>query len=343
MIALVVGLFLASQPLAYHPKPIALDAVKRYASSCAGKASADCQALRREAEAVLIYDFMILERAGVKLDPAKLRTAASNAVTPGLRIEALERLLQRGLSQEDESLVVAALKSPFPAERRVAIRVLGQLSNEKYSRMLVRTYRGRTSAFAAARDYSEDEVPPGLAPYPGSETVWFASGLDRTWFASTDAPAKVAAAYAKNGKKAVTSAELEQGVNAATHIDPMEMMRLAQQDPRKMQEMMEKVTAAANTRVDTRTGVWTAIEGEEGVSDVRYVVLEDQPYLMGRVPTKVVAIFKDEVLGKTSIVFATPPPQMELPDPSSPDYLSTMKLWQIVNRPLEPMKDDDSQ
>jgi hypothetical protein len=336
MIALVVGLLFATEPLAYRPQPIALDAVKRYASTCAGKQSADCQVLRREAEAVLIYDFMILERAGRKLDPAMLRKVASNAVTPGLRVEALERLISSGLPQEDESLVVAALKSPFPVERRVAIRALGQLSSEKYSRMLVRTYRGRTSAFPAARDYSEDEVPPGLTPYPGSETVWFASGLDRTWFASTDAPAKVAAAYAKNGKKAVTSTELEQGVKAATNIDPMEMMRLAQQDPRKMQEMMEKVTAAGNTRVDTRTGLWTAIEGEEGVSDVRYVVLEDQPFLMGRVPTKVVAIFKDEVLGKTSIVFATPPPSLELPDASSPEFMSTMKLWQIVNRPLEP-------
>jgi hypothetical protein len=119
------------------------------------------------------------------------------------------------------------------------------------------------------------------------------------------------------------------------------MMRLAQKDPQKMREMMEKISAAGSTRVDGSMGVWTAIEGEEGVSEVRYVVLEDQPYLMGRIPTKVVTIFKDDVLGKTSIVFSTREPPPDLPDASSPDFMAKMKLWQIVNRPLEPIREEE--
>ena len=341
MIELVVALFLATQPLAFHPQPIPRDAVKRYASDCAGKETAACQVLRREAEAVLIYDFMILEQAGLKLDPAMLRNVAANAVTPGLRVAALERLVRKGLAKEDEPVVVAAMKSRFPAERRVAIGAVGQLSGEQYSRMLQRTYRGKTSAFAAALDYREDELPPDLTAYPGAETVWFASGPHRTWFLSADAPAKVVAAYAKGGRKAVTKDELEQAAKAATSIDPMEMMRLAQTDPQKMREMMEKVSAAGATRVDVSMNVWTAIEGDEGVSEVRYVVLEDQPYLMGRIPTKVVAIFKDELLGKTSIVFSRREPPPDLPDPASPDFLAKLKLWQIVTRPLEPVRDEE--
>jgi hypothetical protein len=237
-------------------------------------------------------------------------------------------------------VVLAAMKSRFPAERRVALGALGRLSDERYSRMLLHTYRGKTSVFAAALDYREDDLPPGLTAYPGAETV-FASGPNRTWFASADPPAKVIAAYTKDGRKAVTKTELEQAAKAASNIDPAEMMRLAQTDPQKMRQMMEKISAAGGTRVDASMDVWTAIERDEGVSDVRYVVLEDQPYLMGKIPTKVVAIFKDEILGKTAIVFSTREPPPDLPDPASPDYLPKMKLWQIVTRPLEPIKDEE--
>jgi hypothetical protein len=82
MIALIAALLLGTQPLSVHPHRIERGAVTRYGAECAGKQTPACQVLRREAEAVLLYDFLILEQGGVKLDPAMLRNVAANAVTP---------------------------------------------------------------------------------------------------------------------------------------------------------------------------------------------------------------------------------------------------------------------
>lgn len=292
---LAVGRF-DDPPLRDQPEPFDPQAViTEFGKSCKPPSSGPrCAVLRRQMEAVYLSDLLERRAAGEKLDPALYR-AALNAQNPLLVVLGLRGLaktqsltaaeIARGI--EDPRLAVRATAVRF-AERSIAAPVDNRQDPGAIS--------DSEAWLRGARDPAPTPADLGAAVYPGSKLRYFATGPRRWFFTTTDPPEKVVAFYTKGGKKVVTVAELQKAANEKP--DMAVLMAAAQKDPQViMREMQYAITLP---RID-----WTGgLEGHEGVVDPRYVVVAETRSFGRMVPTAVVMVFKDELLGATAVVFA---------------------------------------
>lgn len=336
--AAMLAHLIVSQP----PELTTQEAIKKYDATCAGKKSPACDQLRWQLEYALYEDLIFLARTTGELDDAILRIGAA-ADVPQLKAFCLDRIHDRGLQPAEHSLVIKALNDPYPLVRVTAQKMVGQLPDEKHSRMLAREVRTggggdrETAVLGLIAGTLPDAKKLGAAPYPGATYWYFASDRDTDFFTTPDAPEKVIAFYAKGGKKAFTAAELKARVKAtmdAPEQDPMVMVRMMQEamangeDPQKAIERMTKGGSVGS--VD-----WTRnIEGEDGVVKPRYVVLTETKFFGKPLPSGVVAIFKDQIMGGTSMVFRRAPPQPTAPSGTSQKEIEgMMRRGEVLGSP----------
>lgn len=329
--ATVLAHLIVSQP----PELTTQEALKKFDATCAGKKSTPaCDQLRWQLEYALYEDLIFLARTTGELDDAILRIGAA-ADVPQLKAFCLDRIHDRGLQAAEHPLVIAALNDPYPLVRASAQKMVGELPDEKHSRMLSREARSdrgdpATTVFGLIGGSLPDAKKLGAQPYPGATYWYFASDRDSDFFTTRDAPEKVIAFYAKGNKKALTAEQLEARVEAtmdAPGKDPMAVARMMQEamargeDPQKVIEGMAKGG-------DVGSVDWTRnIEGEDGVVKPRYVVLSETQFFGKPLPTGVVVIFKDEIMGGTSVVFRRQPPQ-----PSAPAGTSQKEIERLMRR-----------
>lgn len=310
MSAFVAGVVLLAQVIHAQPAELTTQAaMEKFDATCNGKKSPECDQLRWRLEYALYEDLVFLARTSGTLDDGLLRIGAA-ADVPQLKAFCLDRIHDRGLQKSEHALVIAALDDPYPLVRWAAQNMVGELPDEKYSRMLAREPSGAGGSGQGVLGLIAGTVPDakklGAPPYPGATYRFFASDRQTDFFTSPDSPEKVLAFYAKGGKKALTEAQLSALGKAATtgmQKDPMAMSRMMQEamekgeDPQKAIEEMTK--GATSAGMD-----WGQdIEGGDGIVKPRYVVLTTEPLFGMQVPTGVVAVFKDEIMGATSIVF----------------------------------------
>lgn len=316
-------------------------AIDRFEKECAGDAtSAPCAALRGQVEQILLQDLLTLQAADAEISPEIYRLAAK-ADTPLLRAVALRGLARHGFdSSGDVALLQAALESAVPALRIAALQAASQVGDKRILSLKARAAEGRYAntpdrdEVGAAGSILPDKVPDakqlGVALYPGATYQFFASSAALAFFTSSDPPEKAIAFYTSSLKdqRTYTKKELEQLVPAGP--DPnatIEMTKGGAQNP--MAQRLKAAKAWAEGRYDWGKG----FEGHQGVEDPRYVIVDEADKSGRRVPTKVVAIFNDKLLGQTAIVVPRPP---SMPDDWRADPGRYRRLLQRLNRKLQP-------
>lgn len=318
------------------PTPPVADALARYEAECAGEATPECKRLQWQLEYALYEDMRELARAGT-VDEELIHVGAA-AECPQLKAFSLDRIRERGLRPEEHALVVAAFDDPYPSVRASAQYLAQQLPDEKWTRMLVRDSgaegRGVQGLIAG--------VTPGAkslgAPlYPGSTHWHFASSASHGEFFSTpDAPDDVVAFYAKDGKQALSGeqleAEIEEAMNALQNpmllVQKMQEAAAAGQDPATV--IASLTAGAAGAEID-----WTdGIAGREGMLEPRYVVLAEGDLMGQPIPSRVVAIFRDEAMGATGLIFRSKPATAASSDLTTPEGVAAfMRVQEVLGSP----------
>jgi hypothetical protein len=339
LVSALLAQVITSQP----PALTTQQAIETFDKTCPGKKSPACDQLRWQLEYALYEDLVLLSHTTGKLDDEMLSIGAA-ADAPQLKAFCLERIRDRGLKIPEHPLVIKALNDPYPVVRQVAQRMAGQLPDKKFSRMLARkTDAGDSSGvLGLLGGVVPDAKTLGAAQYPGATYWYFASDRESDFFTTSDAPEKVLAFYAKGGKKALTLAELEAKIEAARKApdeNPMAAARMMQEamakgeDPTKV---MERLTKGGG---DAKADWGKNIEKEDGVlnpgvSNPRYVILAENPFFGMPVPSSVVAVFKDDLMGATSFVFRRLPPQPVAPPMANQKDIDAMiRRRQVLDSP----------
>lgn len=334
--------------------PIDLPAVAaRYQAECTGgKRAATCDQLQGQLEASLYADLMTLYLSGAKVERSLLQVGAK-ARLPELAAFSLRRL-EWDLTAADEPLVLAALDSPYPAVRAAALACARKSQNPRLSRAGDRA-AGRRSGGDAGLGLTPDPVPTaeqlGSPVYPGAKYVFLASDEAAAIFRTADPVDKVVAFYGK-GKKAYSGAEMKAATEARRETAEAEEAALEKAaEEGDMAAMMAKAAemmAAMNSGQDPAAAMqdlatkeqargfdWTeGVEGKEGITGARYVVVEEKGTAPKTVPTKVVAVWRDEVLGGTAIrILRRPELDAARAVPTDPSLL--MELQELRMLPVE--------
>lgn len=318
-------------PRAAAPNPDVNATLARFERECLGKGGAPCVALQAELEQALYRELMVMYLGGKDPDHRMLRVAA-RAQLPDLAAFALRRLA-RWQAAGDGPIAAAGLDSPYPAVRSAAAELARSINNPHLQRLATRS---RGSREGSGTGLVPDEAPAakalGTSTYPGSSYSFAASRQDLAVYRTSDAPEKVIAHFAK-GRRVLSGAELgslgkQKGgkKNDDAMAQAMIQAVMSGQDPQAaMKQMMESAQAQ---NVD-----WTAgIEGVEGVSSPRYVVLEEAG--PQKVPSRVVSVYRDEALGATAVAFRLLPPLPSLGDHRKaakvdPAYLQALQELQM--------------
>lgn len=310
MIVLDVGR-VGYPPLRDNPEPFDPDAaVTEFGKSCTPPNKGPrCPLLRRQIEAVYLSDLLERRAAGDTLDPSFYR-AALKAENPLLVVLGLRGLAkQHKLTDADVS---RGIEDPRYAVRTTAVRFAQPAVAAGVEKRGDRAESSDGDGWlVGVRDPDPTAADLGAAVYPGSKLRYFATGPHRWFFTTTDSPDKVVAFYTKGGKRTVTAADLKKMGTAKP--DMAAIMAEAQSDPQALMRMMQD--AATTPRTD-----WTAqLDGQPGVVDPKYVIVAENKTFGNVVPTAVVMIFKDEVLGATAVVFPrSTQPRIELPHATGP-------------------------
>jgi hypothetical protein len=336
----MIGVHLPLVLIVFVAAPVDPRAVAaRYTSQCAGAAATtpDCKRMQWQLEMALYQKL----RAGGALTPEAWRVAAA-ADVPQLAALGLYGL-REGYTPADDAIVLAQLDSPYGMVRDAAFALVDLMASDRGRRM-----RGRRQSSGASWTPLLDEPPAadrlGLALYPGAVFRPFASDGKRAYFTTADPPEKVAAFYARAGRRPMTADELE-----AEQAQRKAAMEKAFQDPqayaRKLQEAVKagKDPQAAAMELAGKMGGadrdWnTGLATEEGVVKPRFVPVDDAM-------SRMVLVFRDELIGQTAIVFLDVPTAAELAllklaTSGKAEDLERMSRQSEALMRLEQMKDD---
>jgi hypothetical protein len=317
------------------------EALKKYEAECAGETTPNCKQLQWQLEFALYEDMRELARTRA-LDDELIRAGAA-ADSPQLKSFALDRMLARGLRADEHALAVAAFDDPYPLVRGVAQQLARQLPDQRWTRMLERDSGLRAHGLRGLiAGVAPDARSLGAPLYPDATHWHFASSPEYgEFFTTSDSAEDVVAFYAKDGGEALTADELGARIDAA---------RSALSDPaliaQKMQEAIEAgqspeaVMASITGGADGFSVAWTeGIEGREGMLEPRYLVLAEEQSVGGALPARVVAIFRDEAMDATGLIFRNKPRAAAAPDLSTPEAIEEFQRRQQILGSLEPPQD----
>jgi len=324
-----------------RPVPVDPDAIiARFERECAASASSEpCKVLRQQVEQILFQDLITLQSLGAAVNPEVYRTIA-RADNPAVQALGIRGLTRPGFdAARDGALLQSALESRVPAVRLATLHAASEVDYQPILLLRARVYQGND---ADGSDTNEVDVPGtlladktpdanalGAAMYPGADYRFFASGGELAYFSTTDSAEKVITFYTKNlkDKKIYTRKDLQ--AMEDTEPDPNAMMKMIMNGGgENFEEQMKKAMSGASGYD------WgTNIEGRQGVDNPRYIILDEGNIMGKRVPSKVVVVFKDQILGATAIAFPRPPksPEIDMDDPGR-----TQRLAQRKKRTLQP-------
>jgi hypothetical protein len=339
---LLAAVLVLSGPIVFTPDAEDREQiVKQYATQCSGAKAVTpaCKTMQWQVERFLYDDL----RAGAATTHETFEVAAA-ADYPLLAVLGLKRLGD-GFTKNDDDIIAMQVESPFADVRNAAFDLVGRMSADHWTRMLLRRKTGDSSEFP-----HEDEIPSvtrlGAAVYPGATYRYFASERKRAFFTTDDSPEKAVAFYVKAGLKAWTPDELK-----AEQKKRDDAGKAAQKDSMataaKMQAAMMAAMAAGKdpqaAMMEIATGMtggdtnWTrGLITDEGVVKPKVLPLDSTYQHM-------MVIFRDDILGATAIVFlevqtAEEMALMKMSTSSKKEDVARMKQFSaaqsLLNRPL---------
>lgn len=272
----------------------------RFEQTCLGPNGRPSPELQAQLEQALHQDLLLIELGGKTPERRVLRVAA-RAELPQLTAFALRRLA-RGARPDELDLALAGLESPYPAVRSAAAALAQALD---HARLRLLLQRGGNLEAGTRSGLVPTHIPEarqlGAALYPRATYSFAASRADLAVFRTADTPDQVVAFFGK-GRRVLKAAELralrpsggEDGDGEAQAAAMMQAV-MSGKDPQAL--IREMQAGAQAQQVD-----WTHdIEGVEGIAAPRFVVLEAAG--PRKLPTKVVAVYRDEALGATAVAY----------------------------------------
>ncbi|HZJ52909.1 MAG TPA: hypothetical protein VFD38_02130 [Myxococcaceae bacterium] len=299
---------------------------QKYATSCTGSATSEaCKQMRSRLEYAL-YTGLLLSMEDGETPPPSAIEVGLKAGNPQLRALALQ-IAPAGPARM--AAAVASIDSPYATVRQEAAAVIRSYGDDKQRRMLERQVSGRRPEYPVA------ETPPDPArlkvkPYPGASYRYFASNDEQAYFSTTDAPDKVVAFYTQGGKKAYSASELKQAMKsrAMGAMDQNKMMQIMQEAQAKGQDPTQAIMAWQKSLAGLGADPTRNVEGREGVVSPRYIPADDMF-------SRVVVVFRDELVGSTAIVVPLPSPATEAAmNVSGDDVMKTVALQQFMHQPI---------
>lgn len=299
---------------------------KKYAASCAPSATSDaCKQMRWKLEDAL-YTGLLLSMEDGQTPPPSAIEVGLNADTPQLRALALQ-IAPPGPARM--AAAVASLDSPYATVRQEAANVIRQYGDDKQRRMLDRQVSGRRPDYAVA-DTPPDPARLKAKPYPGATYRYFASNDEQAYFSTADAPDKVVAFYTQGGKKAYSASELKQAMKARAMgaMDQNKMIQIMQEAQAKGQDPTQAMMAWQKSLAGLGSDPTRNFEGREGVVSPRYIPADDMF-------SRVVVVFRDDLVGATAIVVPVPSPATEAAmNASGDDVMKTVARQQFMAQPI---------
>ena len=304
MVPMLSAILLMWIPRGPAPTPDIRPVLARFEQECKGRGGPACEELQAQLERALYQELLVIELGGKDPEHHVLRVAA-RAQLPELAAFALRRLGRYGAA-EDAPLAAAGLDSPYPAVRSAAADLARSVGDPQLRRLAGRgglSNGGSKSGLIPSRIPEAQRLGTGL--YPGSTYSFATSRAELAVFRTADSPDQVVAHFAR-GKRVLSGAELDATKQAKggkkndeEMAQAMMQAMMSGKDPQALISEMQASAQAMNTK-------WTTgIEGVDGIVAPRYVVLEESPQ---KLPTRVVAVYRDEALGATAVAYRLAPP-----------------------------------
>jgi hypothetical protein len=328
---LVIELMLGTALYGVPPDDDDLPELTARYEKCAGATTPDCKRLQWQLETAFYGQLRaVIAATGERLEGDVLRVALE-ADSPQLKAFALQRM-PSPVPADLLPLLVAALDSPYAMVREQALTLLGN-SDPKYNRYHDRATRAGDRQIPLVDPALPDAAALGGPVYGGAKFRPMASSDQFALFTTADPQDKVIAFYAKGNRKAQTADEVKAG---------MKKKAMAMQDPMAMLELMKKAQAEGKDpaavmmakQQEMMGGTSTQhFEGKPGVTNARYIALDDGG-------ARTVLVFKDDILGATSIVFfLTSPATVQAmaaisSGKNSRDPMKMVELQQYLAKPL---------
>jgi len=296
----------------------------KYAASCTASSTSEaCKQMRSQLEAALYTDLLLSMENGDTPPPSAIEVGLK-AETPQLRTLALQ-LAPQGPARA--AAAVAALDSPYATVREEAAGILRSSGDEKQRRMLDRQASGKRVEYPVA-DAQPDPARLKVKAYPGATYRYFASSPEEAYFSTGDSPDKVVAFYAQGGSKAYSASELKQAMKsrAMSAMDQSKMIQLVQEAQRKGQDPTQAMMAWQKSLAGLGSDPTRNFEGKQGVVSPKYIPADDMF-------SRVVVVFRDDLLGATAIAVPLPPRAADAPMPSGDEVMKSVARQQYMQQP----------
>ena len=295
------------------------------ATSCGDVNSASCSAALEALARKAADDLTLLANSG-KPEVRPLARDAAKMPFASLRSSAASALGRLSPGPEDTPLLAGLLNDPVPAVRRSAKRAL-EFSSDPAARPIAQRAQGHESDGLRPQPVpTADQLKTPV--YAGAQYLYYASDRPRgqSEFSTGDAVDKVAAFYAgkygvgmtleqfqaaaKGGKNAMPdmgSQAFQDQMQAA--MDAQKAYEAAIKAGKSQQDAsMAMVTAMQKNAPADSSRVRSALEKKEIYGSPKLFVVEKG--MMPGAPNRLVAVYKDLLLGKTGIaVFTAPLPE----------------------------------
>jgi hypothetical protein len=332
--AVVINIMLGPNFYGLPPAQDLAAVTARYEKECPGSRTPSCKRMQWQMEAAL-YGMLRVNRAAFD---AEILAVALAADVPRLQSYGLARSSDvKPFPSQLLPRVVALLESPYAMVRRSALDVLAR-HDPKYERYAERSKdKARGQALLSA-DQAPAAARLGAPLYAGATYRAFASSPQEAWYTTADPPDRVLAFYATGGNTARTAQELSAAREARKNRmrDPgamVQMMMKAQAEGKSPEQIQAMLMGTAKASA----GHSLAPFEKEGMTNPRFIELDNEG-------ERLLAIFKDQILGATAIVYLLPDPAIAAreayvakmsPEEQMEEQLRDIeRLQMFINKPM---------
>lgn len=298
---------------------------KKYAASCTPSSSSEpCKQMRWKLEYALYTDLVLSMQDGQTPPPSAIEVGL-NAETPQLRALAVQ-IAPHGPGQMASA--VAAIESPYATVRQEAANVIRSHGDDKQRRMLDRQASGSRPEYPVA-DEPPDPARLKVKVYPGATYRYFASNDEEAYFSTPDAPDKVVGFYTQGGRKAYSASELKQAMKARAMgaMDQSKMIQIMQEAQAKGQDPTQAMMAFQKTLAGLGSDPTRNFEGRQGIVSPRYIPADDMF-------SRVVVVFRDDLVGATGIAVPIPPKAADAAMPTGDEVMKMVARQQFMHQPI---------
>jgi hypothetical protein len=298
---------------------------KKYAASCTPSSTSDaCKQMRWKLEYALYTDLVLSMQDGQTPPPSAIEVGL-NAETPQLRALALQ-IAPQGPAKVASA--VAGIDSPYATVRQEAANVIRSYGDDKQRGMLDRQASGSRPEYPVA-DEAPDPARLKVKVYPGATYRYFASNDEEAYFSTPDPPEKVVGFYTQGGRKAYSASELQQAMKARAR---------GAMDQGKMMQMIQEAQARGRIR---RRRSWPGRRASPDSAPTRPATSRagrgsSRPGTSRRddMFSRVVVVFRDELVGATGIAVPLPPKAADAAMPTGDAVMQQVARQQFMGQPI---------